>query len=147
MQGARFGAFLRHIPATHRVGDFAHAAARVVNAVFKRTYEDAQAWGRSAAKELPPRSVGELIFFFFGGFHRHRPCRRSVAGEITLEARRLPSAERVTTQRVGPRRTRIASQHRVSVTRVRIHLICVRETLKTLQNPCFMNFDVVLVDM
>ena len=52
MQGARFGSFLRHVPASRRIGDFAHAAARVVNAVFKRTYTTAPAWGRSAAKDL-----------------------------------------------------------------------------------------------
>ena len=52
MDGVRFGAFLRHIPAARRVGDFAHAAARVVNAVFRRVFVDAKGWDRSAAKAL-----------------------------------------------------------------------------------------------
>jgi hypothetical protein len=49
---ARFGSFLRAIPASRRVRDYAHAAARVVNAILKRVYADARGWGHSAAADL-----------------------------------------------------------------------------------------------
>jgi hypothetical protein len=50
----RYGAFLRGIPPARRVGDYAHAAARVVNAVFKRLLAAAPQWGPRAAAHLHP---------------------------------------------------------------------------------------------
>ena len=35
-RNVRYGAFLRSIPLHRRVGDYAHCAARVVNATLKR---------------------------------------------------------------------------------------------------------------
>jgi hypothetical protein len=65
MEASRFGSFLRHIPATRRVGDYAHAAARVLNAIFKRIDANAKTWpGRSTAKEIRqvPLSFGPSLF-------------------------------------------------------------------------------------
>ena len=36
VKNIRYGAFLRSIPLQRRVGDYAHCAARVVNATLKR---------------------------------------------------------------------------------------------------------------
>ena len=48
----RYGAFLRAVPPSRRVGDYAHAASRAVNAVFKRLLADAPVWGHRAAADL-----------------------------------------------------------------------------------------------
>ena len=48
----RYGAFLRAIPPSRRIGDYAHAAARIVNAIFKRLLEVAPQWGHNAAANL-----------------------------------------------------------------------------------------------
>ena len=70
MEASRFGSFLRHIPATRRVGDYAHAAARVLNAIFKRIDADAKNWpSRSTAKEIRqvPLSFGPSWLLAFDG--------------------------------------------------------------------------------
>jgi hypothetical protein len=55
----RYGAFLRDIPPTRRAGDYAHASARIVTAVFKRLLGNVATWGgRSAADLSPGRSGG-----------------------------------------------------------------------------------------
>lgn len=38
--GPRFGAYLRAIPPSHRVGDYVHCVARIVNIFFKRLLHD-----------------------------------------------------------------------------------------------------------
>ena len=51
---ARYGAFLPDIPPSRRAGDYAHAGARLVNALFKRLLVDVGAWGARAAADLKP---------------------------------------------------------------------------------------------
>lgn len=48
----RYGAFLRCIPPERRVGDYAHGASRILNAVFKRLETAAPAWGPHARANL-----------------------------------------------------------------------------------------------
>jgi hypothetical protein len=48
----RYGAHLRCIPPERRVGDYAHGASRMLNAVFKRLDTDAPAWGPRARATL-----------------------------------------------------------------------------------------------
>jgi hypothetical protein len=48
----RYGSFLRTIPPTRRVGDYAHAASRIVNAIFKRLENLAPQWGPRARADL-----------------------------------------------------------------------------------------------
>ena len=50
----RYGAFLPDIPPTRRAGDYAHACARLLNAVFKRLAVEVSTWGARAAAELQP---------------------------------------------------------------------------------------------
>ena len=50
----RYGVFLRTIPPARRVGDYCHAAARIVNAIFKRLLAAAPHWGHRAATSLRP---------------------------------------------------------------------------------------------
>lgn len=71
----RYGAFLPDIPPTRRAGDYAHACARLLNAVFKRLAVEVSAWGPRAAADLQPacdarRLLGEstrLVMLQEGG--------------------------------------------------------------------------------
>ena len=56
----RWGAFLRSIPPTHRVGDMVHCCCRIVNAIFKRLCSDGRI---SQARALPPllRSIVQSV--------------------------------------------------------------------------------------
>lgn len=60
----RYGAFLRAIPPVRRIGDYAHAAARILTAVFKRLLKMAPAWGPRAAANL---HLGVHTASLFGG--------------------------------------------------------------------------------
>lgn len=51
-EASRYGSFLRAIPASRRLGDHAHAAARVLNAVFNRVFTQATNWGVHARPDL-----------------------------------------------------------------------------------------------
>ncbi len=50
--GVRYGAYLASVPPHRRIGDYAHAAARVVNAVFKRLATTAATWAPRASAEV-----------------------------------------------------------------------------------------------
>ena len=56
----RWGAFLRSIPPTSRVGDMVHCCCRIVNAIFKRLCSDGRI---SQARALGPllRSVVQSV--------------------------------------------------------------------------------------
>ena len=60
MISIRWGAFLRSIPPTRRVGDMVHCCCRIANAIFKRLCFDGQI---SQARALGPllRNVGQSV--------------------------------------------------------------------------------------
>jgi hypothetical protein len=55
--GVRYGAYLASVPAQRRIGDYAHAAARVLNAVFKRLAATATTWAPRASAEVHPAPI------------------------------------------------------------------------------------------
>lgn len=54
----RYDAFLRNIPPERRIGDYAHGASRILNAVLKRLDTVAPTWGPRARITLRQEHSG-----------------------------------------------------------------------------------------